>query len=85
MSNTQKAKDVGLYFWSKKITWHRPRYLQQTERDEQDGFYRIKKISDTQKLIFRILGSKSASVASADYNSNGKCVQCVEDGMFKKR
>ena len=27
MSNTQKAKDVCLYFWSKKITWHRPRVL----------------------------------------------------------
>ena len=31
-----------------------------------------------------ILGSKSAYVASADYNSKGKCVQCVEDCMFKK-
>ena len=44
MSNTQKAKDVGLYFWSMKISWHRPRILQQTERDEQVDFYRIKKI-----------------------------------------
>ena len=52
MSNTQKAKDVGLYFWSMKISWHRPRILQQTERDEQVDFYRIKKISDTQKIYF---------------------------------
>ena len=43
MSNTQQAKDVGLYFWSMKI--------QQTERDEQVDFYGIKKISDTQKFI----------------------------------
>ena len=34
----------------------------------------LKKISDTQKLILFLLGSKSASVASADYNSKGKCV-----------
>ena len=41
MSNTQKAKDVGLYFWSMKISWHRPRILQQTERDEQvDNMFR---------------------------------------------
>ena len=51
MSNTQKAKDVGLYFWSMKISLHRPRILQQTERDEQVDFYRFKKISDTQKFI----------------------------------
>ena len=68
MTNKQKTKDVGIYFRSKKIAWHRPRILQQTERDDQVGFYRIKKISDTQKLILRILGSKSASVAAADYN-----------------
>ena len=61
-------------------------YSQQTERDEQVDFYRIKKISDTQKLFFELCeGSKSASVASADYISKGKCVQCVEDGMFKNR
>ena len=51
MSNTQKAKDVCLYFWSKKIAWHRPRVLIADRRDEQVGFYRIKKISDTQNLI----------------------------------
>ena len=51
MSNTQKAKDVGLYFLSLKILCHRPRILQQTERDEQVDFYRIKKISVTQKFI----------------------------------
>ena len=51
MSNTQKAKDVGLYFWSMNISWHRPRILQQTERDEQVDSYRIIKISDTKKII----------------------------------
>ena len=44
----------------------------------------LKKISDTKNLFCELYGSKSASVASADYTSKGKCVQCVEDGMFKK-
>ena len=51
MSNTQKAKDVGRYFWSMKISWHRPRILQQTERDGQIDFYRIKKIGDIKNLF----------------------------------